>query len=61
MTSQQNMNTTELYDKLANEGLFWSYDKSAGYVGDELLIEHTLMYGETEGIKVLFKIFRKKN
>lgn len=53
------MNTLGLYTKLANEGLFWSYNKSAGYVGDDLLIEHTLLYGETDDIAILFKNFTK--
>lgn len=54
------MQAYQLYEKLSNEGLFWSYNKSAGYVGDELLIEHTLIYGETDDIKVLFENFSKE-
>lgn len=54
------MHTIQLHKKLAKEGLFWSYEKSAGYVGDDLLIEHTLLYGETDDIVVLFKNLPKE-
>jgi hypothetical protein len=54
------LNAEDLYDKLANQGFFWSYDKSAGYPGDDLLTEHTLLYGEVEDISALFDIFKKE-
>lgn len=54
------MTQNELYIKLAKEGLFWGYDKSVAYIGDDLLIEHAWLYGETDDISVLFKNFTKE-
>ena len=51
------MNKIELYTKLKNEGIFWSYDKSAEYLSDNLLIEHTLVWADVPDIIQLFKIF----
>lgn len=51
------MTAEALYRKLADEGIFWSYDKKLDYIGDDLLIEHTLLYAEVSEIKDLFKIF----
>lgn len=48
------MTQEELYIKLAKEALFWIYDKSVAYIGDDLLIEHAWLYGETDDISVLF-------
>jgi len=52
------MKKKELYDKLKIEGVFWSYDwRNIEYIGDKLLIEHTLVWGDFPDIVQLFKIF----
>lgn len=52
------MTKKELYDKLKVEGAFWSYNwRNIEYIGDNLLIEHTLVWGDVPDIVQLFKIF----
>ena len=51
------MTKEELYRKLKNSGIFWSYDKDAEYLGDNLLVEHTLIWADVPDIMQLFKIF----
>jgi len=53
------MTKHELYRKLADEGLFWSYDNSGEYLSDGLLIEHCLLYGEVEDLRELFRLFER--
>jgi len=48
---------TQLYRKLRREGLFWSYNRNIEYIGDELLIEHTLLYAEIDDMSKLFELF----
>ncbi|MCK4277674.1 MAG: transposase [Desulfurellaceae bacterium] len=51
-----------LFDKLKSKGIFWSYAKdiSFGKLGEEILIEYTLKYGDFDDVKVAFAIFGKK-
>ncbi len=52
------MDKYELYSSLKNKGLFWSYNTViTDYLGDKLLIEHCLLYGEVDDIIELFKMF----
>ncbi len=55
------MTKYELYDKLKKEGIFWSYDnENIEYIGDKLLIEHTLIWADVPDILNLFKVFTKE-
>ncbi|MBS3779625.1 MAG: hypothetical protein KGY41_04480 [Desulfovermiculus sp.] len=47
------MNTLELFQKLKNKGVFWSYgqDISLANVGDDIFLEHLLKYGDMDDIK----------
>lgn len=55
------MTKQELYDNLKTQGIFWSYDvEKIEYIGDNLLIEHTLIWGDVPDILNLFKVFTKE-
>jgi len=51
-----------LFEKAKNKNLFWSFSKDVKLeeVGDNLLIETILKYGDFEDIKLLFVIFNRK-
>ena len=55
------MGKEELFEKLKNRGLFWSYDKSITYedIGDRLFVEHLLKYGDFDDLIEVFKLFPK--
>ena len=49
----------ELFYRLRDKGLFWSYSKSMEYNGN-LLIEYTLKYADFDDIVLLLKLFGKR-
>ncbi len=51
----------ELFDKLKNKGVFWSYAKSINYAdfSDSTLCEYALKYGDFEDLKTLFSLYGK--
>lgn len=52
----------ELFEKLRDMGLFWSYSKEMDYdrAGPELLIEYLLKYGDFDDIGRGFELFGKQ-
>ena len=52
----------ELFEKLQDMGVFWSYSKEMNYdrAGPELLIEYLLKYGDFDDIGRGFELFGKK-
>ena len=55
-------NKTELFEKLKNKGIFWSYAKGISYAdsGDTILCEHVLKYGDFDDLITLFLLYEKK-
>lgn len=53
---------TKLFESLKTKGLFWSYAGSvkAGQIGDDVLIEQTLRYGDFDDIKAIFGMFDRE-
>ena len=49
----------ELFYRLRDKGLFWSYSKSMEY-DEKLLIEYTLKYADFDDIVLLLKLFGKR-
>lgn len=52
----------KITDSLLKTGAFWSYDKTtlkAENISDNLLIENTLIYGDTAEIRLLFQVYSK--
>ena len=49
----------ELFKKLKEKGLFWSYSKDLEY-NENLLIEYTLKYADFDDIVLLFNLFGKR-
>ena len=49
----------ELFYRLRDKGLFWSYSKSMEY-NEKLLIEYTLKYADFDDIVLLLKLFGKR-
>ena len=52
-------NPKELFQKLKDKGLFWSYSKNIEY-NEELLIEYLLKYADFDDIVLAFKLFDKE-
>ncbi|MFO7752045.1 MAG: hypothetical protein R6V41_02870 [Desulfobacteraceae bacterium] len=52
----------ELFEKLRDMGVFWSYSKEMDYdrAGPELLIEYLLKYGDFDDIGRGFELFGKQ-
>jgi len=52
----------ELFNKLRDKGIFWSYSKSIDYknVGENLMIEYLLKYGNFDDILLGFKLYGKR-
>ena len=52
----------QLFKKLRDKGIFWSYSKDISYeeFGEKLLIEYVLKYADFEDIELCFKLFDKK-
>ncbi len=51
------MTKKQLYSKLKKQNIFWSYDTSS-VLSDDIIIEQTLIYADTEDIKSLFSIYK---
>ena len=51
----------ELFEKLKNRGVFWSYAKSITFtdLGDSILCEYVLKYGDFVDLKTLFVIYEE--
>ena len=52
----------QLFNKLRDKGIFWSYSKNISYdeAGSNLLIEYLLKYGDFEDISLGFELFGKR-
>ena len=55
------MHKAELFNKLKNKGIFWSYSKDLTYekAGDKLFLEYLLKYGDFDDLVVAFKLYPK--
>ena len=51
-----------LFKKLRNKGIFWSYSKNVNYedIGSGLFVEYLLKYGDFDDIKLGFELFGKR-
>jgi transcriptional regulator with XRE-family HTH domain len=51
-----------LFEKLRDKGIFWSYSKSVSYedIGSGLFVEYLLKYGDFDDIKLGFELFGKR-
>ena len=56
------MTKEELFNKLKNKGIFWSYSKDITLekIGDKLFIEYILKYGDFDDIVMAFKLYKKE-
>jgi len=56
------MQKEELFDKLKNKGIFWSYSKELSYekAGDKLFLEYLLKYGDFDDLVLAFKLYDKE-
>ena len=52
----------ELFNKLRDKGIFWSYSKEISYekAGEKLLIEYLYKYGDFDDISLGFMLFGKR-
>ncbi len=52
----------ELFEKLKEDGIFWSYSKDLRFedFSEDLFIEHTLKYGDFDDITSLIKLYGKR-
>ncbi len=52
----------ELFNKLKDKGLFWSYSKDISYdqIGDNILCETILKYAGFDDLKIAFDLFGSK-
>jgi len=55
------MKKEELFNKLKNKGIFWSYSKDLTYeeAGDELFLEYLLKYGDFDDLIEVFNLYHK--
>jgi len=55
------MKKEELFNKLKNKGIFWSYSKDLTYeeAGDELFLEYLLKYGDFDDLIEAFNLYPK--
>jgi len=58
---EQKMQKEELFNKLKNKGIFWSYSKDITLkeVGDKLFLEYLLKYGDFDDLILAFKLYSK--
>ena len=56
------MTKEQLFNKLKNKGIFWSYSKDLTYekAGDKLFLEYLLKYGDFDDLIVAFKLYPKE-
>jgi REP element-mobilizing transposase RayT/transcriptional regulator len=52
----------ELFNKLRDKGIFWSYSKEITYekTGEKLLVEYLYKYGDFDDISLGFRLFGKR-
>ena len=52
----------ELFNKLRNKGIFWSYSKEITYdeAGENLFIEYVYKYADFDDIRLAFELFGKR-
>lgn len=52
----------QLFYKLRDKGIFWSYSKNIQYenINDSIFIEYVLKYGDFEDIQLIFILFGKR-
>jgi len=52
----------ELFNKLRDKGIFWSYSKEITYekAGEKLLVEYLYKYGDFDDISLGFRLFGKR-
>ena len=57
------MQKEELFNKLQDKGIFWSYSKELTYkkAGDKLFLEYLLKYGDFDDLVLAFKLYDKEN
>lgn len=57
------MTKQQLFKKLKNKGIFWSYSKEFTYekAGDKLFLEYLLKYGDFDDLVVAFKLYEKES
>jgi len=57
------MQKEELFNKLQDKGVFWSYSKELTYkrAGDKLFLEYLLKYGDFDDLVLAFKLYDKEN
>jgi len=57
------MQKEELFKKLQDKGIFWSYSKELTYkkAGDKLFLEYLLKYGDFDDLVLAFKLYDKEN
>jgi len=55
------MDKKQLFDKLKNKGIFWSYSKDITLeeIGDKIFVEYILKYGDFDDIALIFKLYDK--
>ena len=55
------MTKQQLFNKLKNKGIFWSYSKEITYkkAGDKLFLEYLLKYGDFDDLILAFKLYPK--
>jgi len=51
----------QLFNKLKNKGIFWSYSKELTYekAGDKLFLEYLLKYGDFDDLILAFRLYEK--
>ena len=56
------MTKEQLFTKLKNKGIFWSYSKDIilNKIGDRIFIEYVLKYGDFDDIVLIFKLYDKE-
>ncbi len=56
------MTKQQLFNKLKNKGIFWSYSKDITLenIGDKIFIEYVLKYGDFDDIALTFKLYNKE-
>ncbi len=56
------MTKKELFNKLKDKGVFWSYSKNITYeeAGDGLFLEYLLKYGDFDDLILAFKLYSKE-
>ena len=56
------MTKKELFNKLKDKGVFWSYSEKITYeeAGDGLFLEYLLKYGDFDDLILAFKLYSKE-